>query len=143
MNLSKLFIRRILFQIKFERKYGADIAQKLPAGRVAVVGSGPAAFYCVQSLFRRWELCKIDMFEKLPVPYGLVRFGVAPDHPEVKNCIHQFERTVRENSQQFNFYGNVEIGKDIGVKDLMQVSKQAFIISAVEDESIRLHFADL
>ena len=52
--------------------------------RVAVVGSGPAGFYAAKKLMSRVPDAKIDMYEQLPVPYGLVRFGVAPDHPEVK-----------------------------------------------------------
>ncbi len=51
---------------------------------VAVIGSGPAGFYTASKILRKLENAKIDMFESLPVPFGLVRFGVAPDHPEVK-----------------------------------------------------------
>lgn len=52
--------------------------------RVAVVGSGPAGFYASARLLQKHSDTRVDMYEKLPVPYGLVRFGVAPDHPEVK-----------------------------------------------------------
>ena len=55
-----------------------------PGPRVAVIGSGPAGFYTAQKVMREIEGTKIDMYEQLPVPFGLVRFGVAPDHPEVK-----------------------------------------------------------
>ena len=51
---------------------------------MAVIGSGPAGFYCAYKLMSRIEDAVVDMYEQLPVPYGLVRFGVAPDHPEVK-----------------------------------------------------------
>jgi NADPH-dependent glutamate synthase beta subunit-like oxidoreductase len=54
------------------------------APRIAVVGSGPAGFYTAQKVTREIPGTKIDMYEQLPVPFGLVRFGVAPDHPEVK-----------------------------------------------------------
>jgi adrenodoxin-NADP+ reductase len=53
----------------------------------------------------------VDMYEQLPVPYGLVRFGVAPDHPEVKNCEDTFEEVAQ--SPRFNYVGNVKVGKDI------------------------------
>lgn len=51
---------------------------------MAIVGSGPAGFYAASKLMSRVEDAVVDMYEKLPVPFGLVRFGVAPDHPEVK-----------------------------------------------------------
>lgn len=54
------------------------------APRVAVVGSGPAGFYAAQRILLRLQSARIDMYERLPVPFGLVRYGVAPDHPEVK-----------------------------------------------------------
>ncbi len=61
--------------------------------RVAVVGSGPAGFYVVEHLFKRKDLTvQVDMYERLPVPFGLVRFGVAPDHPKIKSVIRVYER---------------------------------------------------
>jgi NADPH-dependent glutamate synthase beta subunit-like oxidoreductase len=56
--------------------------------RVAIIGSGPAGFYTAQKLMRDIHGTKVDMYEQLPVPFGLVRFGVAPDHPEVKVRAH-------------------------------------------------------
>jgi len=53
---------------------------------MAIIGSGPAGFYTAYKVMARIPQAKIDMYEALPVPYGLVRFGVAPDHPEVKVC---------------------------------------------------------
>jgi adrenodoxin-NADP+ reductase len=58
----------------------------------------------------------VDMYEQLPVPYGLVRFGVAPDHPEVKNCQHTFEEVAV--SDRFNYIGNVTVGKDIELSEM-------------------------
>ena len=55
-----------------------------PSPTVAIIGSGPAGFYTAQKLMREIHGTRIDMYEQLPVPFGLVRFGVAPDHPEVK-----------------------------------------------------------
>lgn len=62
---------------------------------------------------------KIDILERLPVPYGLVRFGVAPDHPEVKNVIHTFEKTAKNTKVQF--FGNVSVGKDVTIEELKQM----------------------
>lgn len=56
--------------------------------KLAIVGSGPAGFYTAHRLLKEWPNTQIDMFDSLPVPHGLVRFGVAPDHPEVKVSIH-------------------------------------------------------
>lgn len=55
--------------------------------RVAIVGSGPAGFYAASRLLSKQQDAVVDMYEKLPVPFGLARYGVAPDHPEVKVCI--------------------------------------------------------
>jgi NADPH-dependent glutamate synthase beta subunit-like oxidoreductase len=55
-----------------------------PGPTVAIIGSGPAGFYTAQKIMREIRGTKVDMYEQLPVPFGLVRFGVAPDHPEVK-----------------------------------------------------------
>ncbi|KAI1142221.1 nucleotide-binding domain-containing protein [Hypoxylon sp. FL0543] len=76
--------------------------------RMAVVGSGPAGFYTAYRVMSKVPKTKVDMFEALPVPYGLVRFGVAPDHPEVKNCQEKFEEVA--SSPDFTFIGNVAIG---------------------------------
>ncbi|KAI1344573.1 nucleotide-binding domain-containing protein [Xylariaceae sp. FL0016] len=80
--------------------------------RMAVVGSGPAGFYTAYRVMSRINKAKVDMFEALPVPFGLVRFGVAPDHPEVKNCQDKFEEVA--SSPDFTFIGNVSIGNADG-----------------------------
>ncbi|KAI1095957.1 nucleotide-binding domain-containing protein [Rostrohypoxylon terebratum] len=80
--------------------------------RMAVVGSGPAGFYTAYRVMSKVPKTKVDMFEALPVPYGLVRFGVAPDHPEVKNCENKFEEVA--SSPDFTFIGNVAIGNPGG-----------------------------
>ncbi|HEY4105695.1 MAG TPA: FAD-dependent oxidoreductase [Polyangiaceae bacterium] len=89
-----------------------------PALRVAVVGSGPAAFYSADFLLRdKSAHVEVDMFERLPTPYGLVRFGVAPDHQSIKRVISAFERIASHAS--FRFFGNVEIGRDLPVELLV------------------------
>mmetsp|Transcript_96132 Transcript_96132/g.170598 ORF Transcript_96132/g.170598 Transcript_96132/m.170598 type:complete len:476 (+) Transcript_96132:63-1490(+) len=78
---------------------------------VAVVGSGPAGFYTAKYLLKKaGEDVKIDMFERLPTPFGLVRFGVAPDHPEVKNVINDF--TAVAETPGFRFFGNTQVGSN-------------------------------
>lgn len=85
------------------------------AARVAVVGSGPAGFYAADRLLKHAWI-SVDMYERLPVPYGLVRFGVAPDHPEVKQCIHKFEGVAAD--PRFRLAANVALGADVSVPDL-------------------------
>jgi len=84
--------------------------------RVAIVGSGPSGFYAADDLLKKDLNIKIDMFDKLPVPYGLVRYGVAPDHPKIKNVTKVFEKTA--SNPKFSFFGNVTVGKNISVFEL-------------------------
>jgi ferredoxin--NADP+ reductase len=84
--------------------------------RVAVVGSGPSGFYAAEALLNSQHKVTVDMFERLPVPFGLVRYGVAPDHAKIKNVIKVYERTATR--PEFVFFGNVMVGKDFSVDEL-------------------------
>ncbi|MEL0220433.1 MAG: FAD-dependent oxidoreductase [Deltaproteobacteria bacterium] len=87
--------------------------------RVAIVGSGPAAFYSAMELLRHDDpMVSVDMLERLPTPYGLVGGGVAPDHEKIKSVTKIFERAA--GHPRFRFFGNVEFGKDIQRLDLLQ-----------------------
>jgi ferredoxin--NADP+ reductase len=86
--------------------------------RVAVVGSGPAGFYATESLLAADPAVEVDMFDRLPTPFGLVRAGVAPDHPKIKNVIRRYEKTAA--NEAFRFFGNVEIGTDLTVAELAE-----------------------
>ena len=77
---------------------------------VAVVGSGPAAFYATDHLLKNDPDVQVDLYEQLPVPFGLVRFGVAPDHQDVKNVTERFEQIERESGGRCTFTGNVHVG---------------------------------
>ncbi len=80
--------------------------------RVAIVGSGPAGFYAAGQLLSSSEpVVKVDLFDRLMTPWGLVRFGVAPDHPKIKSVTRVFEKTARMPG--FRFHGNVEVGSDL------------------------------
>ena len=83
--------------------------------RVAIVGSGPAAFYAAEAVLRH-PGAEVDMIERLPTPYGLVRGGVAPDHQKIKSVIAIYEKIAAHPG--FRFFGNVELGRDITVADL-------------------------
>jgi ferredoxin/flavodoxin---NADP+ reductase len=87
--------------------------------RIAIVGSGPAGFYAAEHLLKREDvLVEVDMFDRLPTPFGLVRAGVAPDHPKLKSVVRVYERTAAREG--YRFFGNVEISRDIRVAELEQ-----------------------
>ncbi|XP_068769524.1 NADPH:adrenodoxin oxidoreductase, mitochondrial isoform X2 [Struthio camelus] len=104
------------------------------APRVCVVGSGPAGFYTAQHILKHHDLARVDIYEKLPVPFGLVRFGVAPDHPEVKNVINTFTHTAR--SDRCAYYGNVAVGRDVTVGELRQAYHAVVLSYGAEDNRI-------
>ena len=85
--------------------------------RVAIVGSGPAGFYAAEALFAHPEIdFEVDMIDRLPTPFGLVRFGVAPDHPKIKNVIKRYEKTA--GHEAYRFFGHVTVGRDISADEL-------------------------
>src|SRR6266567_2367415 len=87
--------------------------------RVAVVGSGPAGFYAAGALLDADIPVEVDMIERLPTPWGLVRLGVAPDHPKLKTVSRAFERIALKPG--FRFFGNVEVGRDLSPGDLARL----------------------
>ncbi|XP_044234693.1 NADPH:adrenodoxin oxidoreductase, mitochondrial isoform X2 [Ursus arctos] len=95
--------------------------------QICVVGSGPAGFYTAQHLLKHHPRAHVDIYEKQLVPFGLVRFGVAPDHPEVKNVINTFTQTAR--SDRCAFRGNVVVGRDVAVSEL-QAAYHAVVLLA-------------
>lgn len=86
------------------------------AQRVAVVGAGPAGFYTSDFLLRAGF--EVDVFDALPTPFGLVRAGVAPDHPKIKRVTRAYERTARHPA--FRFFGGVELGSDVQREELLE-----------------------
>jgi ferredoxin--NADP+ reductase len=87
--------------------------------RVAIIGAGPAGFYAAAALFSQKTVqVTIDLFERLPAPHGLVRYGVAPDHQKIKTVARVFDRTAATPS--FRFFGNVTFGQDLTREDLHQ-----------------------
>ena len=85
--------------------------------RVAIFGSGPAAFYAAEHLFKQKDLViEVDMFDRLPTPFGLVRGGVAPDHLKIKQVTKVFDGIAA--NPRFRFFGNVEFGKDVTLAEL-------------------------
>jgi ferredoxin--NADP+ reductase len=88
---------------------------------VAIVGAGPAGYFTAQQLQKaqnEFISFSIDMIERLPTPWGLVRSGVAPDHPKIKSVAKVFEKIAKEKN--FRLFANVEVGKDVSIKDLRE-----------------------
>jgi ferredoxin--NADP+ reductase len=89
----------------------------LPTFKVAIVGAGPAGYFTAQALQNAQTddlTIQIDMIERLPTPWGLVRSGVAPDHSKIKTVAKVFEKIAMEPN--FRLFANVEVGKDVSIK---------------------------
>ncbi|MEE9249735.1 MAG: FAD-dependent oxidoreductase [Alphaproteobacteria bacterium] len=83
---------------------------------VAIVGSGPGGFYTADALLKSGADCRIDIIERLPTPFGLIRDGVAPDHQSIKKVWKSFERTALD--ARVRYYGNVKVGRDVHLDEL-------------------------
>ncbi|HWQ22726.1 MAG TPA: FAD-dependent oxidoreductase [Gaiellaceae bacterium] len=102
--------------------------------RVAVVGSGPAAFYAAGQLLASEDpVVQVDLIERLPTPWGLVRLGVAPDHPQLKTVSRAFEKIAQRPG--FRFLGNVEVGRDVSHEEL--AARYDAVIYAVGSQTDR------
>src|SRR5258706_6837811 len=98
---------------------------------VAIIGSGPSGFYAAEALLKKQGVhTHVDMFDRLPTPYGLVRGGVAPDHQKIKSVIKTYEKVAAHPA--FRFFGNVMLGRDVQVGDLR--SRYDQIVYAVGNE---------
>lgn len=120
--------------------------------RVAVIGGGPAGVYASDILLRHLsrhgeELglganARIDVFERLPVPFGLVRYGVAPDHPNIKYIAGALEKTL--DNPRIHLYADVEYGRDVLLDDLLQrYDAVLFATGAIDDRPLRVSGHDL
>lgn len=110
--------------------------------RVAIVGSGPSGFYAAESLVKSDLDVYVDIFERLPCPYGLVRLGVAPDHQKIKNVIKVFERIAGRSN--VTFLGNVAVGQDITVDELQRFYDAIIFCSGAQtDRSLNIPGEDL
>jgi ferredoxin--NADP+ reductase len=111
--------------------------------RVAVVGSGPAGFYAAAALLSSEDpKVEVDLLERLPTPWGLVRLGVAPDHPNIKAVSRAFEKTAREEG--FRFFGNVEVGRDVTHEELRGLYDAVlYAVGAQTDRRLGIQGEDL
>jgi ferredoxin/flavodoxin---NADP+ reductase len=110
--------------------------------RVAIVGSGPSGFFAAGCLQKQQSAIDIDMFDRLPTPFGLVRGGVAPDHPDIKAVVRIFERVASQPG--YSFLGNVTIGKDITHDELARhYDAVIYAIGAQADRRLGIAGEDL
>jgi ferredoxin--NADP+ reductase len=111
--------------------------------RVAVVGSGPAGFYAAgQLLSDKERTVEVDVFDKLATPWGLVRYGVAPDHPKIKSVTRVYEKTAAKAG--FRFHGNVEVGVDVSHDELAAAYHAVlYTIGAAKDRRLGIPGEDL
>jgi ferredoxin/flavodoxin---NADP+ reductase len=110
--------------------------------RVAVVGSGPAGFYAAGHLLDAEEPAEVDMIERLPTPWGLVRLGVAPDHPKIKAVSKAFERIAAQPG--FRFLGGIEVGRDLTHEDLVRLyDAVVYAVGAQSDRRMGIPGEDL
>lgn len=101
--------------------------------RVAVIGSGPAAFYAAEALFKQPALVvEVDMFERLPAPHGLVRYGVAPDHAKIKTVTRAYDAIAAD--PRFRFFGNVEFGRHVTIEDLSRYYHQVVFATGAQTD---------
>lgn len=101
--------------------------------RVAIVGAGPTGFYAAEQLLKQPGLVvEIDMYDRVPTPYGLVRAGVAPDHQKIKSVTAAFDRIAAH--PRFRFFGNVEFGKHVALEDLRDHYHQIFFSTGAQTD---------
>ena len=101
--------------------------------RVAIIGAGPSGFYASEALIRSDLTVEIDLIERLPAPYGLVRSGVAPDHPKLKQAIKVYDKIASENDE-LNYIGNVTVGQDITIDELKQTHHAIILTCGAETD---------
>ena len=108
----------------------------------AIIGSGPSGMYAADALLEGNPGCRIDVYDRLPVPFGLIRYGVAPDHYKTKNTARQFARTL--DLPNVRFFGNVEIGRDVTLDELKNSYDAVILaIGAYNDRPLGIPGEDL
>ncbi|MCA8915177.1 MAG: FAD-dependent oxidoreductase [Planctomycetes bacterium] len=113
------------------------------AVRIAIIGAGPSAFYAAAALIKQTDVeVRVDIFDRLFAPYGLVRYGVAPDHPRIKSVAALYEKTALD--ERVRFFGCVEFGKHLTLDDLRPLYDQViFATGAQSDRNLNIPGEDL
>jgi len=103
--------------------------------RVAIIGAGPSGFFAADALTKQLETVSVDVFDRLPTPFGLVRFGVAPDHQKIKSVTKMYERTAQKDNVRF--LGNVSFGSDLSHEDIKKhYDAVIYTVGASSDRSL-------
>ena len=110
---------------------------------IAIIGAGPAGYYAAEAALKKWGgAAKIDIIDRLPTPYGLIRAGVAPDHQSIKAVSKRYEAT--NLGQGVRFVGNVTVGKDVSIAELMGLYEAVVLsVGAPHDKAIGIPGDDL
>ena len=107
--------------------------------KVAVIGSGPAGYYVAEGLIEQSGAgVEVDIVDRLPVPYGLVRAGVAPDHQSTKSVIRRF--AALHDSPSLRFFGNLEVGRDVTIDELRQLYDAVVLATGAVDDRPQRRF---
>jgi ferredoxin--NADP+ reductase len=110
--------------------------------KVAIVGAGPAGIYAGNILSNQYPDVEIDLFDSLPAPYGLIRYGVAPDHPRIKGIVNSLHEML--NDGKIRFYGNVTFGTDLTLEDIKKhYHAVIFATGAIKDAHLNISGIDL
>ena len=110
--------------------------------RVAIVGAGPAGIYAGNILANQYPDVEIDLFDTLPAPYGLIRYGVAPDHPRIKGIVNSLHEML--NDGKIRFYGNVTFGTDLTIDDIKaHYHAVIFATGAIKDAALNIPGVEL
>uniref|UniRef100_A0A803NT30 NADPH:adrenodoxin oxidoreductase, mitochondrial n=1 Tax=Cannabis sativa TaxID=3483 RepID=A0A803NT30_CANSA len=102
--------------------------------RVCIVGSGPAGFYTAEKMLKAHQEAQVDIVDRLPTPFGLVRSGVAPDHPETKVVVNQFSRVAQH--ERCSFFGNVFLGSSISLCELHKLYDVVVLAYGAESDRV-------
>ncbi|MAB45823.1 MAG: pyridine nucleotide-disulfide oxidoreductase [Sphingomonadaceae bacterium] len=109
---------------------------------IAIVGSGPAGYYTAEAAVKKWgDEARIDVFDMLPVPFGLIRTGVAPDHQSIKGVSRRYEKTAIGDT--VGFVGNIAIGRDVSIEELQSLYDAVILATgAPKDRLLRIEGSD-
>ena len=109
---------------------------------IAIVGSGPAGYYTAEAAVKKWgDEARIDVFDMLPVPFGLIRTGVAPDHQSIKGVSRRYEKTAIGDT--VGFVGNIAIGRDVSIEELQSLYDAVILATgAPKDRLLRIDGSD-
>jgi len=100
---------------------------------VAIIGSGPAGYYSAEALQKQYgDEVRVDLIDRMPVPYGLIRFGVAPDHQSIKGVYRRYEKVAL--SDNVRFVGNVLVGRDVSIPELVELYDAIILATGAPDD---------